>query len=835
MRGSGWVLPVLALLIWLAVVVYPTIAATTTVVSQPRSNVTIRSAGELLATSTAWATAVAIGAIAIGWIPGRVLGKSLTRRGFLPLAVLMLVPICLPAYVVFYAWWQSWPAESAVFRWAVAHEQIHNLRLMTLYIGLLCWSWPIVAWCVAASTAATPAQREEMLLLDGAGWLSRLRDHFRGDFKGLALGGLLVFLATINNTTCFDLAEVFTFANELRAVEALGATARDSIVAATPAMAISLIGAALVWIALGSRSTGPARRTLPAKRSYFIITAMIWVTSVLLPIALFAKSVIVLGHGGTVMREFMNLYWRSVVNTITLAAMSGIIGLVIALGLAALWQDHRRWVRAIAHVQGLGWLIAGIIPGTIIGVALESAYNHQTLDAMVYRQPWILVLGHLASFGFIAALFGRWIGKNEPRSLRDLRLIDGASTLRGWLGATWPRLLAGGVAAMAIIMVMAIGETPVTAQLNPPMPAGGGPLALTMLNDMHYQRPQTVMVGALLLMALAIIAAMIVIILWKSLRKTPLAAIIACVFALPLTGCVPDESPTGTAARPLKPRATFGAAGVSMGQFNYPRCIDVDPVNKFLYVIDKSARVQRFGLDGRPQLAWTMPETDNGKPTGVTVAPDGRVFIADTHYFRIVAYDSQGQELMRFGKYGEGPMQFIYPTDIAFGPQGYIYVSEYGGHDRIQVFDISGGGPEAKYVFEFGTFGSEQGQFSRPQSIAFNADKTELFIADACNHRIVVTDPQGKWLRSFSSAGRGPEELTYPYGLTMLDDGTIMVAEFGNNRIHHFDAQGRTLGVYGRVGRNQGELQYPWGVAHYGDQIFVLDSGNNRVQVIRTP
>jgi len=90
-------------------------------------------------------------------------------------------------------------------------------------------------------------------------------------------------------------------------------------------------------------------------------------------------------------------------------------------------------------------------------------------------------------------------------------------------------------------------------------------------------------------------------------------------------------------------------------------------------------------------------------------------------------------------------------------------------------------------------------------------------------------------LRTFGTAGRGVGELTYPYGLVMLDDGTIMVAEFGNNRIQHFDHQGRSLGVLGRIGRNQGELQYPWGVATYGDQIFVLDSGNNRVQVIRKP
>src|SRR5690349_3150606 len=108
MRGSGWLLPILAMAIWLAVVVYPSLAATASIFNSPHSTVAIRSAGTLLATSIAWAAAVAAGAVLVGWLPGRVLGKSLNRRGFVPLAVILLVPICLPAYVVFYAWWQSW-------------------------------------------------------------------------------------------------------------------------------------------------------------------------------------------------------------------------------------------------------------------------------------------------------------------------------------------------------------------------------------------------------------------------------------------------------------------------------------------------------------------------------------------------------------------------------------------------------------------------------------------------------------------------------------------------------------------------------------------------------
>ena len=296
------------------------------------------------------------------------------------------------------------------------------------------------------------------------------------------------------------------------------------------------------------------------------------------------------------------------------------------------------------------------------------------------------------------------------------------------------------------------------------------------------------------------------------------------LIVLLLSGCTPDAN------APLDPDLTFGTPGQGLGQFGYPRCIDVDQQNKWIYVIDKTARVQRFSFDGKAQIEWHMPDSENGKPTGVSVGPNGHVYVADTHYFRVMEYDCDGNLINKFGEYGEGPRQFIYVTDIAFAPDGCLYVSEYGGHDRVQVFT-----PNGKYLFEFGSFGREFGQFNRPQSLAFSHDGKELYITDACNHRIVVTDLQGHWLRTIGSAGREPGQLCYPYGLKVLPDGTLLVAEFGNNRIQRFDPappNGRSLGVYGRLGRGEGELQYPWGVAATDDRIFVLDSGNNRVQVI---
>jgi len=61
-----------------------------------------------------------------------------------------------------------------------------------------------------------------------------------------------------------------------------------------------------------------------------------------------------------------------------------------------------------------------------------------------------------------------------------------------------------------------------------------------------------------------------------------------------------------------------------------------------------------------------------------------------------------------------------------------------------------------------------------------------------------------------------------------------VVCEYGNNRLQFFGADGRSLKCLGRAGRAPGDLAYPWGVAAGPDgNIYVVDAGNNRIQVWR--
>jgi len=831
MRGSAWLVPLAAMVLWLAAVGWPTAASVGGVIGQQPSGVEMRGGLHLLLVSSTWGLVAAFCAMVLGWLPGRWLGSAMSRRGFVPIAVLLLVPICLPAYVIFFAWWQAWPAGTWLYQWAVDNQQVQLVRHGTLLMGFICWSWPVVAWCVAGMAAATPAQREELLRLDGAGWLTRMIDRLRCDGRGLLVGGLIVFLATFNNTTSFDLAEVFTFGNELRAIEAIGANHRDVMTASLPATALTMIGTIAIWFLLGWRRDELPIRTSTVGYSTRVATVGLWVVSVGIPLWLLARNVRVGAGGrsfGEQWREFHTFYGQGLINTIIIALCCASLAVVIVVGLSWMWQDRRWWVRMLAHVQAIGWIVTAAIPGTMLGVSLRTAYNRPGLDEVIYTQPVVLVLGHLASFAFLGALFGRWLAMREPQAMRDLRALDGAERFLLLLQATWPRLLAAGAATFGVVFVLSLSEIPVTAAVRP---AGFDAITTSILNDMHFQRPQTVMIATGIFFMLAIIAAGMVILGWRVVQQharvagTTMALALLCVMVVGCSGSLDaDDTP------PLRTTSTFGSPGRALGQFSYPRALAVDRERDFVFVVDTTARIQRFGIDGKPQLSWQMPDWELGKPTGLTVGEDGKLYVADTHYFRIMVFDAEGNEQFRFGRFGQEDGQFIYTTGVALGPEGRIYVSESGGNDRVQVFDSTG-----QYLFQFGSFGSERNQFNRPQSLMFNADKSELFIVDACNHRIVVTDPEGNVLRLLGEAGREAGQFSYPYDLTILPDGTLLVCEFHNCRVQRISPNGQPLGLYGRVGRREGELQYPWGVDHDGQNVFVLDSGNNRVQIMRTP
>ena len=293
-------------------------------------------------------------------------------------------------------------------------------------------------------------------------------------------------------------------------------------------------------------------------------------------------------------------------------------------------------------------------------------------------------------------------------------------------------------------------------------------------------------------------------------------------FLTVMTGCGGNEATEGI--------TVWGFRGGVPGRFSWPRAIAV--YNRFVYVIDRSGRLQKFTQDGTFVLQWQFENPQFGTPTGITVDESGNLWIPDTHNSRIFHFNGDGVLLSQFGEGGKEPGKFILPTDLVIGDQGELFIAEYGNYDRIQVFT-----QEGVYLRGWGEFGevidnydTPDNYFNRPMAIAKGIDGN-LYIADSANHRIKVYTQSGELVKIFGRKGTEPGEFQFPYDIGVDDKGNLYICEFGNHRVQVFSPDGTVLRVIGELGEGIGQLYEPWGIDVNKEHIFVADTHNHRIQI----
>lgn len=276
-------------------------------------------------------------------------------------------------------------------------------------------------------------------------------------------------------------------------------------------------------------------------------------------------------------------------------------------------------------------------------------------------------------------------------------------------------------------------------------------------------------------------------------------------------------------ARGDRPDAVWGARGVRDGEFVRPRAAVIDHAGR-LWVVDFTARVQAFDLDGKHLgITFRTPDFRDGRPSGLGLTRDGELIVCDSHYHCLRVY-RDGTERCVIGD----AARLGYVSDAVQDADGFFYLSEFGEHDRVTKLDANG-----NFVASWGTSGTAPGQFQRLRALALGPDDN-LYCADACNHRIQVFTPAGEFVRAFGEEGAEPGRLRYPYDVAFGPGGELYVVEYGNQRVQKFTTDGKSLGVWGAPGGRPGQLNSPWALAVDRDgRVYVIDTENHRVQRVK--
>ncbi|MCH2148560.1 MAG: NHL repeat-containing protein, partial [Phycisphaerales bacterium] len=659
----GWV--AVALMAIVLTVVWPLVAWAMQPMSEAASNANVvssASAQTLWLRTVAWSLGIGIGAVALGWAPGRLLAARLRAGRGAVLMVAMLWPLLVPSYVLFYALWQIWPVDTAAHEWLVRVGGLVVARDITLAAALLLWSWPLAALCVAPVASTWSHARTEQLVMDAAGRLRVLGHHLRHDAPGLITGGVFIAMLAFANTTCFDLAGVFTVSNELRAIASMGGGSA-MIPLVWPSVVLAVIGSIVVLCCLRIAPELDRQHVLPTRPLTWIWVAVLWCLTLPVPVAALWF------HAGPLATEtYAELYGGAMGQAIGRAVLVGVASLVPLVLLVRLQLDASVWVRAVAWIGAVCWLAAGLLPATALGIGTEAAWNRSGLGAMIHGSGGALFLALCARSALVPVALAWWLVRAEPRSLRESRFIDAGHGLTSIWATMLPRLIPAACTCIILTAGLALGDIVLTGLLSPP--AGRMPLAVTLLNAMHYQRPEVVVLSLMVLLGWGVLAATCFGGAMALIRRT-LPRVAPLLLVVVLVGCggsVPPEPDDVDGRVPVE--SVLGHPGRGVGGFFIPRAMAVDHRDGTVYVIDKTGRVQVFDAAGRCTGGWTMPVIANGKPTGVHVDDQGQIWVADTHEFQVLVFSPDGTEQRRFGTFGEQPGEFLYPTDVAIGPDG---------------------------------------------------------------------------------------------------------------------------------------------------------------------
>ena len=124
-------------------------------------------------------------------------------------------------------------------------------------------------------------------------------------------------------------------------------------------------------------------------------------------------------------------------------------------------------------------------------------------------------------------------------------------------------------------------------------------------------------------------------------------------------------------------------------------------------------------------------------PDGVAVDGEGNILVVEMLNHRIQKFTAEGQFLAAAGTSGSEPLQYCYPTDIAYNAKNsMVYVVDFDS-DCVRVLNS-----DLTYSSPFGKNGSGMGQFNSPGGVA--CDSTgKVYVADTWNHRIKSSQPRG--------------------------------------------------------------------------------------------
>jgi DNA-binding beta-propeller fold protein YncE len=236
---------------------------------------------------------------------------------------------------------------------------------------------------------------------------------------------------------------------------------------------------------------------------------------------------------------------------------------------------------------------------------------------------------------------------------------------------------------------------------------------------------------------------------------------------------VADSRGPGLVVFDLAQKRLTLVTGKGQGRMKRPINVTID-ADGTKYVTD-TARDQILVYDREERFIAAFGAEGQFKPVDTAIAAE-RLYVADIQHHEVQVLDKRsGKLLFKFGKPGSGAGELYYPTNLAIGADGGVYVVETGNF-RVQRFTAEG-----KAVRSYGQIGSAPGSFARPKGIALDR-AGRMYVTDAAFQNVQIFDADGRLLLFFGQPGDGAEGLALPAGIAIDYENVDLFRPYADDR-----------------------------------------------------
>ena len=213
--------------------------------------------------------------------------------------------------------------------------------------------------------------------------------------------------------------------------------------------------------------------------------------------------------------------------------------------------------------------------------------------------------------------------------------------------------------------------------------------------------------------------------------------------------------------------------------------------------------------------------------SGIEVAADGSVIVADTGNHQVAKFSAAGAQLWRVGGFGVDTDRFDHPRDVGVDAAGNVYVADTGNTRIVKL------APSGTWVTSWK--GPDGDRMGTPMGVTVTDDL--VYVADAGRQRVRVFTTAGVQVEVMAS--NGSCAFSNVRDADADADGNVYVANYTNNDILKLSPSGTCLTKWGTKGSGEGQFRNPYGVRVATDPVlgteavYVADSNNNRMQEFR--